>query len=63
MNGAGFYKREDGSDELLYGLYIAGTDLNLTPDDPTATADGWAWFESEQEARDAYGLPPGEVGP
>jgi hypothetical protein len=52
-----FYKL-DPSGELLRGEIVCGDGYQLTPDDPTAAIDGWAWFASEAEAQAAHAITP-----
>jgi len=54
---SGFYKL-DPSGELLYGEIVTGDGVNLTPYEADQQVDGWAWFESDAAARDAYGIVP-----
>jgi hypothetical protein len=58
---AGFYKI-DG--ELLYAPnYVLNKDWQLLKeekDNYEYPVHGWRWFDSEDEARQAYGLPPAE---
>ena len=60
---AGFYKLDD---VLLYAPnYVLNKDYTLLKEEYENHAypvDGWTWFESEDEARQAYGLPPKEEG-
>jgi len=55
VSTAGFYKAE--GDGLLYGPhYVLNMDYELraeTHDQHTYPVDGWAWFESESDARAA----------
>lgn len=54
---AGFFKL-DPSGELLYGEIITGDGYGLTPYERDQQIHGWAWFESDAEARAAYGIVP-----
>ena len=54
---SGFYKL-DPSGELLYGEIVTGDGVNLTPYEADQQVDGWAWFESDAAARDAYDIVP-----
>ena len=58
MEGPGFYKFDD---ILLYGPNsVAGPDLHLIKEEKdlyTYPVEGWYWFNSENEARDFFGLP------
>ena len=55
----GFYKL-DG--ELLYGPnFVLNANYELrkeTKDQHTYPVDGWSWFDSEQQARLYFNLPP-----
>lgn len=58
-NGPGFY-RADGS-ELFHSMGPAGPGYTLYWDQRltyTYPIDGWRLFDSEEEARTFYGLPP-----
>ena len=54
-NTSGFYKEENG--ELLYGPnFVLNKNYELrkeTHDQHTYPVDGWSWFDSEAEAKDA----------
>lgn len=56
----GFYKYEGGV--LLYGKeFVMSAAYTLTrenKDSLTLPIDGWNWFDNEDAARSAYGLPP-----
>jgi hypothetical protein len=56
---SGFYKL-DG--ELLFGPnFVLNANYELrrqTRDQYTYPTDGWYWFDSEDEARAFFGLPP-----
>jgi len=55
---AGFYKVDPTSGELLYAPNaVYGPGFTLTKDTPDESADGWQWFHSEADARQAHGLP------
>lgn len=55
----GFYKIDPTSGELLYAPNaVYGPGFTLTRDDPTSTADGWAWFDSQDEAAAGLGWTP-----
>lgn len=58
MNEAGFYKNESGT--LLFGpTFVLNATYELRADNPadrTRTVDGWAWYDTEAEARAALGL-------
>jgi hypothetical protein len=42
----------------LYGPnFVYGPSYTLLKDNPTEEADGWKWFETEEQARTAYNLP------
>ena len=55
----GFYKN-DG--DLLYGPnFVLNADYELrkeTKDEHTYPVDGWYWFDTEEEARAYFELPP-----
>jgi hypothetical protein len=59
--GPAFYK--NGNGELLaapIGVDCKALGLHLNRDEPETKVGshyGWQWFESELEARQAYGLP------
>ena len=59
QDSSGFYRHED---TLLYGPNaIHGPSLNLlrdAKDEYTYPVEGWYWFDSEDEARAFFGLPP-----
>jgi hypothetical protein len=59
---AGFYKL-DGV--LLYAPnYVLNKDYTLLKeqsDTYTYPVDGWAWYETEAEARSAFGLPESDA--
>lgn len=54
----GFYKNEDGF--VLHGPnYVLNMNYELrkeTKDEHAYPVDGWFWFDSDQEAYDAFGL-------
>ena len=54
---SGFY-RLDPSGELLFGEIVCGDGYQLTPYESDQQADGWAWFETDAEARAAYEIVP-----
>lgn len=58
----GFYKADDG--QLLYGpVAVYNATYELHADRHTEYAypvDGWTWFDSEAEAREALGIPAPE---
>jgi len=60
MSG-GFYKIDPHSGELLCGpnavMAPAFTLLREERDQHEYPADGWRWFDSEDHARAAYGIP------
>jgi hypothetical protein len=60
---AGFYKLEG---KLLYGSDFAlNANYELrkeTKDEHTYPTDGWYWFDSEEEARTFFNLPPVAIG-
>ena len=59
MDTSGFYKLDNG--DLLHGPnYVLNTAYELRREnlaDLTLPVDGWHWFESEGEARVAFGVP------
>lgn len=61
----GFYKNENGL--LLYGPnFVLNKDYELraeTHEGHEYPVDGWSWFDSEEEARDALGIPAEEETP
>lgn len=62
---AGFYKNDN--DVLLHGPnFVLNKDYELhaaTKDDHTYPVDGWYWFNTEEEAREALGIPIPEEPP
>ena len=56
----GFYKIDQSSSDLLHAPNaVYGPGFTLTRDNQNETADGWAWFNSRQDAITALGwLPP-----
>lgn len=62
MDTSGFYKL-DG--DLLFGPnFVLNKDYELrreTKDQHTYPVDGWSWFDTEEEARLFFGLPPKAV--
>ena len=56
MDNAGFYKLD--GDELLFAPYgVTSLEYDLQPDMHATYSypvDGWQWFDSEEEAREAY---------
>jgi hypothetical protein len=58
-NTAGFYKL-DG--DLLYGPnFVLNANYELrkeTYTEHTYPVDGWYWFDTEEQAREFFGLPP-----
>jgi hypothetical protein len=58
-NTSGFYKNESGL--LLFGPNgVTSCDYDLqreTRDQYTYPVDGWYWFDSEEQAREFFGLP------
>ena len=59
MDTSGFYKLDNG--DLLHGPnYVLNTAYELRREnlaELTLPVDGWHWFESEGEARVAFGVP------
>ena len=59
MNTSGFYKKDQ--DEILYAaVFVQGPDVLLVRQERenyTYPVDGWNWFDSQEEAYSAYGLP------
>jgi hypothetical protein len=59
-NTSGFYKYE--SETLLYGpTQVTGPYYDILREnrtDYTYPVYGWHWFESEELAREFFGLPP-----
>jgi len=59
MNTSGFYKEQDG--DLFHGpnaVYNANfTLLKELHETYTYPVDGWHWFETEELAREFFGLP------
>jgi hypothetical protein len=55
----GFYKLDGGS--LLYGPnYVLNVNYELRKEnhtDYTYPVDGWYWFDSEENAYEAFGVP------
>jgi hypothetical protein len=54
-----FYKLYE--DELLHGKIITGPTYTLIDSEHenyTYPVEGWYWFDSEEEARAFFGLPP-----
>lgn len=62
---AGFYKNDN--DVLLHGPnFVLNKDYELraeTKDDHTYPVDGWYWFDTEEEAREALGIPAENPAP
>lgn len=60
---SGFYKNEE---QLLYAPnYVCGPGFDLArdaKDEYTYPVYGWHWFDSEEEARAFFGLPPKPEG-
>lgn len=58
---SGFYKRDPGG-ILLFGRYrVLNAKYSLKReeyDQHEYPIDGWSWYESEAEAREALGFPP-----
>ena len=54
----GFYKLD--GEQLLYGPnFVLNANYELraeTKDQNTYPVDGWSWFDSEKQAREAFGL-------
>jgi hypothetical protein len=67
MNEAGFYKRDPDSGELLYApnaVYGQGfTLLAAQHAEYSYPVDGWAWFESREEAEALTPAEPPEAPP
>jgi hypothetical protein len=61
-NTSGFYKYE--SEILLYGqTEVTGPYFDLLRQNHaeyTYPVDGWYWFDTEEQAREFFGLPPVE---
>lgn len=59
---SGFYKL-DG--ELLYGPnFVLNANYELRKETHTKytyPVDGWYWFDTEEQAREFFGLPPIEI--
>lgn len=59
---AGFYKFDEQFEQLYYGPnYVLNMDFELraeSHEDHEYPVGGWYWFDSEEEAREALGLPP-----
>jgi hypothetical protein len=59
-NTSGFYKNDFG--DLLYGPnYVLSGSYNLYKEQKESyeyPVHGWYWFESEDEARQFFNLPP-----
>ena len=57
---SGFYKYEDKA--LLYGpTQVTGPYYDLLRQNHTEynyPVDGWYWFDTEEQAREFFGLPP-----
>jgi hypothetical protein len=57
---SGFYKRDPGG-ILLFGRYfVLNANYHLKRDDHASydyPVDGWSWYDSEDEAREALGFP------
>ena len=52
-----WYKVIDG--HLYDGMELINANYHITPETPRdEVIDGWTWFETEEEARDHFGLPP-----
>lgn len=58
MNTSGFYKNDAGA--LLWAPnFVQGPGFTLDctePGDWTLEVNGWAWFNSQEEAEAAYGI-------
>jgi hypothetical protein len=54
MKTEGFYRRD--GDRLLHANRVYHRNYTLTPDARRPTAGKWQWFDSEAEAREAFGL-------
>lgn len=57
-----FYKKMTEGN-LFFGDIIAGPYVNLqkeNKDNYEYPVDGWYWFDTEEEAREFFGLPPKE---
>lgn len=63
METDGFYKNDNGT--LLHARdCVLSSDYELrreTRDTHTYPVDGWQWFESEDEARVHFNLPPADL--
>jgi hypothetical protein len=56
-----FYKYESG--QLHSGRLVLNLEYELhaeTHGEHTYPVDGWYWFDTEQDARDFFGLPPAD---
>jgi hypothetical protein len=62
-DSSGFYKRDPGG-ILLFGRYfVLNKEYHLMRENHNEyeyPMDGWSWFDSEDEARTALGLPSRE---
>lgn len=60
MNASGFYKLDEYG--LLYGPNaVLNSNYELYKDKKDTyqyPVDGWIWFDSEEEARSSFNLPP-----
>mgnify|MGYP003333984937 CR=1 FL=1 len=58
---SGFYKQDPDQGLLLFGrFYVLNSDYELhrhLADSYTYPVDGWAWYESEEQARQALNCP------
>jgi len=65
MDTSGFYKLEENN--LLFGPnFVLNENYSLrreSYDTNTYPIDGWYWFDSEDEARIFFELPPREIEP
>lgn len=60
MSHPGFYKREDGGQLMHAPAMVEGPGYLLLADfrvEVTLPVDGWDWYESEEAARLALGVP------
>lgn len=59
----GFYKNDN--EVLLYGPnFVLNKDYELRKEihtELTYPVDGWYWFDSEEEAREFFGLPEPDI--
>lgn len=58
-----FYKLLDNTN-LIFGPEVISAEYQLLTEDKDTYAypvDGWIWFDTEEEAREFFNLPPLEI--